>query len=205
MRHIITSLLLIAGGLAAAEGAAPPPAETPKPVPAASKPPALTLADLPEAVRTALQKQADGATVERIKVEERGGEKAYSARWVKGDVRNEVRLAADGRLLKLKAERKGKDGSVALDHLPEAVRAAITARLADGKVAEVELEDEKGKMVYSVEIARAADRLDLEIAADGTIIKEETKAAEGKKERKGEKPEKKGEAEPAPAPAPAGN
>ncbi len=192
MRHLIASLLLItAGGLAAADGPAPPVVEAPKSAPAAK--PALTLEDLPEAVRAALQKQADGAAIEKIKADERGGEKVYSARWTKDNVRNEVRLAADGRLLKLKAERKGKDGSVSLDQLPEAVRTAVTARLADGKVAEVEQEDEKGKMVYSVEIARANDRLELEISADGVILEEKVKVPEAKKEKgeksgKGDKP-----------------
>jgi uncharacterized membrane protein YkoI len=192
MRNLIASLLLVAaaGGLTAADGATPPLVPAPKPAPVAK--PALTLEELPEAVRTALQKQADGAAIEKIKAEERGGEKVYSGRWTKDGVRNEVRLAADGRLLKLKAERKGKDASVSLDHLPEAVRKAVQARLADGKVAEVEQEDEKGKMVYSVEIARANDRLELEISADGVIMDEKVKTPEAKKEKgeKGEKDEK---------------
>lgn len=209
MRHVLATVLLTACalGVSAGEALAPVPAPEPKPAPAA-KPAALTVADLPEAVRTALEKQADGATIERIKAEDKGGVKSYSARWTKDNVRNEVRLAADGRLLKLKAERKGKDGVVAIDQLPEAVRTAITARLGDGKVAEVEQEDEKGKMVYSVEIARAVDVLELEISAEGTIIKEEVKPITekkkgdtGEKGKKGDKGDKKdGEAVPAPVP-----
>jgi len=188
MRNLLAFLLITAGGLAAADGATPPVGEAPKPAPAAK--PAVTLEQLPEAVRAALLKQADGATLEKFKIDERGGEKSYSARWTKDSVRNEVRVTADGRLLKLKAERKSKDGSVSIDHLPEAVRAAITARLADGKVAEVEQEDEKGVMVYSVEIARANDRLALEISADGVIAEEKVKVPEAKKDKagKGDKP-----------------
>jgi hypothetical protein len=192
MRNLLASLLLItAGGLAAADGAAPPVGETPKSAPAAK--PAVTLEEMPEAVRAALLKQADGATLEKLKIDERGGEKSYSARWTMDNVRNEVRVTADGRLLKLKAERRGKDGSVSIDHLPEAVRAAVTARLGDGKVAEVEQEDEKGVMVYSVEIARATDRLQLELSADGVILDEEVKVPEAKKGKgdkgdKGDKP-----------------
>ncbi len=197
MRNLIASLLLVAAGGLAAADVLPPIAETPKPAPAAK--PALTLAELPEAVRTAMQKQADGAIIEKIKADERDGEKVYSARWTKDNVRNEVRLTAEGRLLKLKAERKGKDGNVSLDHLPEAVRAAITARLADGKVAEVEQEDEKGKMVYNVEIARANDRLELEIAADGAIVAEKVKVAEAKKEKDGKGGKPAGEVAPKPA------
>jgi uncharacterized membrane protein YkoI len=195
MRNLIASLLLItAGGLAAADGATPPASDAPKPAPAAK--PAVTLEQLPEAVRAALLKQADGATLEKLKIDERGGEKSYSARWTKDSVRNEARVTADGRLLKLKAERRGKDGSVSIDHLPEAVRAAITARLADGKVAEVEQEDEKGVMVYSVEIARANDRLALEIAADGVITEEKVKVPEAKKDKGGKGDQPAGEGAP---------
>ncbi len=203
MRNLLASLLLIAaGGLAAADVPAPAPAPVDAPKPIQAPKPALTLEDLPEAVRAAVLKQADGTTVEKIRADERGGEKVYTARWTKDSVRHEVRLASDGRLLKLKAERKGKDAVVTLERLPEAVRNAVNARLAGGQVIKIEQEEEKGKMVYSVEIARAADRLELEISAEGTILDEEVKSLEGKKEKgdkaeKGEKPA--GETGPKPA------
>lgn len=212
MRTLIPTLLLVvAGGLAAAETPAPSPLPAPaggaEAKPAAK--PALTLADLPEAVRTAVQKQLDGAEVERLKAEEKKGETSYTARWTKDGVRNEARFAADGRVLKLKAERKGKDGEVSIAALPEAVRKAIEARSAGGKVAEVEQEEEKGKMVYAVEIQRAADRLELELSAEGTILEEKVKGAEEKKggeEKKGKEGKEKAHVPvpmPAPAPAPA--
>ncbi len=217
MRHLLLSVLILAGSGLTAGDAAPAPAPVPAPAPAqapAAKPPALTLADLPEAVRTVMLKQADGATVERIKAEERGGEKTYGARWTKEQVRHEIRLGADGRVLKLKAERKGKDGKLTLESLPEAVRAAITARLDGGTVVEIEQEDEKGKTVYGVEIQRAADRLELELEADGTVTEEEVKPLEGKKPKASEEKKAKPEMEdkdgkgahgdqPAPAPVPA--
>ena len=93
MRHLLASVLLIAGasGLLVAGDAAPAPAPAPVPAPKPAKPPALTLADIPEAARTVVEKQADGAKVERVKAEERGGEKSYSAHWTKDDVRHEIR------------------------------------------------------------------------------------------------------------------
>ncbi len=208
MRTLIPALLILcaAGGLTAAEPATPP-----KDGAKAAKPAPLTVADLPAAVKTAMEKQADGATLERIKANESGGEKSYTARFTKGDVRSEVQVGADGRLLKMKAERKSTEASVALDNLPEAVRTVVAARVGDGKVAEVEQEVDDGKMVYNVEIAKGTDMLTLQVSADGTITKDETKPAEVKKakgadgKKEGKKEGKKADKEALPATDPAAN
>lgn len=201
MSRIATTLLLITASCAfAGEAVAPKPVApaTPTAAPAAATPGTLTLADLPAAVRSAFEQQADGAVVERIRIDERNGEKTYSARWTRADVRSEARIAGDGKILKLTAKRNGKGGSVGIDRLPEAARTIVTSRVGDGRIVEVQEEVEKGVVTYEVDIERSDAKVSIEFDAAGQIEEERTRpiravkkdADKDDKDEKGDKDDK---------------
>ncbi len=63
---------------------------------------------------------------------------------------------------------------VQLSEVPEAVKATIAQRAQGATPTEIELEDEDGKQIYSVEFKQDGKEREIEIALDGTFIKEET-------------------------------
>ena len=58
--------------------------------------------------------------------------------------------------------------------LPQAVKDAVSAEYPGVKITEAEKEIEDGKTVYEVEIKKDGREIDIELSADGTILKEET-------------------------------
>lgn len=182
----------------AEEGQAPKPEKGDKP---AAKAPALTVNDLPPAVKAAAEAQAAGAAIDKVRVDEKNGEKAYAVRFVRDNVKTEVKFNAEGKVLRLRAERGSKEGSVPTTGLPAAVQTAVATKLNDGKVVQIEERTEKDKQVYRVDIEGPAGRLQLEIDAAGTILKErkpedmKRKDGEGKKDGEHKKDEAKTEGE----------
>lgn len=137
---------------------------------------AITQEQLPEAARAALAQQLAVATVERVVMEERDGQRTFVAIVTRGPVRTELRLAEDGRLLRARAERVPS-----LEELPEAARAVVKERLAGGRLTEVREESREGRKLWRVRLEQAGRREDLRLAEDGTLleVRSERRAAEG--------------------------
>lgn len=175
---IAIALLCAACALPAADDG-----QQPKPEKAA-KAPALTVDDLPAAVKSAAEAQAGGAAIERVRADERGGEKTYSVRFTRDGVRTEVRLGVEGKVLRVRAERGGKDASLPTTGLPAAVQTAIAVKLNGGKVARIEQEQEKDATLYTVDIEGASGRLQLTIDANGTVVSERQRKPDEARPRK---------------------
>jgi len=93
--------------------------------------PDLTLAQIPPAAATALQKAANGATIHEVESEREHGVMIYEAEWSAGGAKCEAAVTADGTLLEIE-ER------VALQSTPAAVQSAIAQHFGEGAKVVVE-------------------------------------------------------------------
>jgi uncharacterized membrane protein YkoI len=73
------------------------------------------------------------------------------------------------------AEDKDSDQTVAWKDVPAAVQATITANASGGKVRKVETETENGATVYEAKVKSDDEKIEIEVAADGSLIESETK------------------------------
>ena len=67
-----------------------------------------------------------------------------------------------------------KETKVTVDQLPDAVKATLTAEANSGTIQEIEVETEDGQKVYEAEVLIDGVEVDIEIAADGTLLGKET-------------------------------
>lgn len=68
---------------------------------------------------------------------------------------------------------EGKEVKVAKTDLPEAVRATLEKEAPGATIEEIEMEEEDGKVVYEIEVEIDGKEIELEIAADGTLLEKE--------------------------------
>lgn len=188
MHHpfIAISLLCAAMALPAADEAQPPKAEKGD-KPAAAKAPPMTVNDLPPAVKIAAEAQAAGAAIEKVRAEEKGGEKIYSVRFTREGVKTEVRLNAEGKVVRMRAERADEKSSLATTALPAGVQTTVATKLGDGKIIKIEERQEKDGMLYMVEIVNATGRVQLEIDAAGKLLNERARKPDEQKPKKDKK------------------
>lgn len=81
------------------------------------------------------------------------------------------------------AEKAEKSQKLTIDQLPAAVRATLESQAQGAKIEEIEKEDEAGAVVYSADVVKGAEKLEVKIAEDGKLLesKAEEKKCEGKK------------------------
>jgi uncharacterized membrane protein YkoI len=63
---------------------------------------------------------------------------------------------------------------ISIAELPEAVKATILAEADGGTIEEIEMETENGETVYEAEVIIDGQEVDIEVAADGTLLEKET-------------------------------
>jgi len=63
--------------------------------------------------------------------------------------------------------------AVSIDQVPAAVKAALLAHAEGGTINEIEMETEKGQVVYEAEVVINGKEVDIEVAADGTVLGKE--------------------------------
>ena len=128
---------------------------------------------VPQAVFDTLETTVPGLTVREIEFNGRYYE-------VEGTVEGkevELKILADGTLLKFEVEGDDDDGEkerhdhLTVDDLPEAVRTALSGAAPDIEISEIELESSDGGEIYEIEGTENGKRVELKIAADGTILK----------------------------------
>ena len=128
---------------------------------------------LPQAAREAVQAAFPGATLGKVEVEREFGLTLYEV-VIQHNGRNlEVEVAADGTIAEV-------GGSASREDLPQAVADSIAEAAKGGKVVELDkvearavarlVELEEPLVTYEAEIARDGERLEVEVAADGTIL-----------------------------------
>lgn len=174
---------------AAEDGQQPKPEKGDK----AAKTPSLTLDELPPAVKSAAEGQASGAVIDRIRADERGGEKLYNVRFTRDGVKTEVRLNSEGKVLRMRAERSAKDSSLPTTSLPAAVQTTVSTKLNGGQISRIEQTQEKDATVYIISIEGASGRQQLTIDANGTVLDERQRKPDEGRPKKDD-----GEAKPKP-------
>ncbi len=132
---------------------------------------------LPAAVKAAIAKLYPQAVIEEIEIEEEGI-KVYEIELKHNGSELELTIAADGTILEVESE-------VVIENLPNAVQAAIIKAAAGAKIEEVKKEVtywivklhklKKSVTTYEAELLRDGKEIEIEIAADGSILESETK------------------------------
>ncbi|MCE5278551.1 MAG: PepSY-like domain-containing protein [Planctomycetaceae bacterium] len=152
--------------------------------------------EVPEAVKATMDKAVEGGKVGKVEKETEDGVDVYEAVITKDGAKCEVSVAADGTLIEIESVVKEAD-------LPQAVKDAVAKEIKDGKIIKAEKEEvhaeiKEGKVTkldapkteYEVKVRAAGKVTEIELSADGTVIKKE----EIKKDDKPAKAGKKGKA-----------
>ena len=129
---------------------------------------AITLADLPAAVRATLDREIPGAKIEKIEKEEDAGKILYDIEGEYKDEDVEMDIAADGKVLT-------REDSVEFGSLPAVVREA--AEKYFGKASDLEahkeVEFEKNETFYEVEGKKNGHKVTLKYTAAAKLVEEE--------------------------------
>lgn len=147
----------------------------------------VTIDQLPAAVRATLESQAQGGTIEEIEKKTKGGAEIYFAEVLKDNQKLEVKIAADGTLIKSEVEsdkeeeaneehegdKEDQEVTLTFDHLPAPVQAALRNEAGAGTIQEIEQKNKDGAVVYCADVLKDGQKLEVKIAADGTLIKSE--------------------------------
>ncbi len=143
---------------------------------------AISIEQLPAAVRTALEAKTAGCTIVEIEKESEDGKVVYEAEYKTADGKKcEIELSEDGTILEEEdADEDDEDDGdeeevkVSLDQVPAAVKAAVEKAVANGTLIELTKETEDGKVVYEAEYKTAdGKKREIEMAEDGTVLEEE--------------------------------
>ncbi len=148
----------------------------------------VTLDQCPPAVQVTIQAEAAGGTIEEIEKETKGDVTTYEAEIAKDGREIEIKVAADGTLLKKKVkdgdkdedkdedkEENEKDEKITLDQCPAAVQVTIQAEAAGGTIEEIEKEVKGDVTTYEAEIKKDGKEIEIKVAADGTLLKKKVK------------------------------
>jgi uncharacterized membrane protein YkoI len=137
---------------------------------------------LPDAVKAAISKLYPQATIGEAKLEKEGLE-VYEVELKQDGQEIEVTVAPDGTIVDVGTE-------VAIDGLPAAVKAAIAQAAANAEIKEVKQETtyyivtlkklETPQISYEAEFIKDGKKVEVELAADGTISKQEVEDKECK-------------------------
>lgn len=155
----------------------------------------VTIDGLPDAVKAAIIKAAEGAEIEEVKEEVTYWvvtlrkleipETTYEAELIKDGKEIEIELAADGTILELEVKDDDDEEDddedeeqVSIDEVPAAVKATILEEAQGGTIKEIERETEDGKTVYEAEVIINGEEVEIEVAADGTLLSKKVEDAD---------------------------
>lgn len=131
--------------------------------PAAKK---LTLQDLPAPVQATVQAELKGGEIRGIDKETEHGVTQYEVETMRNGKHRDFEVDLKGKLLVVEEE-------TTLESVPEAAKAAITKKVADGKLGMVELFLRNGETLYEAEYTtKAGKKHEILVKADGTETKE---------------------------------
>jgi hypothetical protein len=130
---------------------------------------------LPDAVKAVISAEYPGAEIEEVKAEKEGI-KVYEVELEMGEEEVELTISADGKIIE-------KETEIPAGELPAAVKAAIEGAYEGGEIEEVTKEVtywvvtlsklETPETTYEVEVVKDGKEIEIELAADGTILEQE--------------------------------
>ena len=166
----------------------------------------VALSELPDAVKAAIAKAAEGATVKEVKKEVTywvvrlvkldKPNTTYEAELVKDGKELTVEFAADGTVLEQKAKvKEGKEGKdekegkeneeeqVSIDKVPAAVKTTLLKEAQGGTIGEIERSGKDGNAVYEAKVTISGKEIEIKVANDGKLLGKGT--SDEHKEKKG--------------------
>jgi uncharacterized membrane protein YkoI len=146
----------------------------------------LSIDQVPGPVKAAILAEAQAGTIGEIEMTTENAQAVYEADVMVGGQKLEVKVAANGTLLSKAADDEDGDEKevdhedddeadvkVSLADTPEPVKATIAKEAAGAEVREIEMETEDGQTIYSVEVIGGDQKVEFEIASDGTLLGKE--------------------------------
>jgi uncharacterized protein YuzE len=123
---------------------------------------------VPAPARASIEREAAGATIEKVKEIEEDGKTLYVGEFERAGREVEIEVYPDGKVCCVETE-------VSLADVPAPARAAIERETAGGTIDEIEevRSVTKGVTYYAVEAKVGGKEWELEIGSDGTVIKKE--------------------------------
>ena len=123
---------------------------------------AISWEQLPVAVQAKLADDKDN--IKEIEKEKEGGRVVYEVELKTDGKETELTLDAEGNVLEVEQE-------VTLDEVPAPVKTIISALAFGGKIEKISKEIEDGKTTYEAEIQRDDLELEIEMDANGNVLK----------------------------------
>jgi hypothetical protein len=125
---------------------------------------AIKKAQLPPAVRAAVDAQSRGATVRGFSEEKEHGKTFYEAELTVGGHRKDVLMDAEGKIVEVEEE-------LAVDALPAAVRDSLQAKAGAGKIVKVESLTKHDKIVaYEAQVLNKGKKSEIQVGPDGSAL-----------------------------------
>lgn len=136
---------------------------------------AVSIDQVPEAVKATIFAEAKGGTIGEIEMETENGQTAYEAEVTIDGQKVEIKVADDGKLLGKEADDEDGDDEdeeqVSIDQVPAAVKDTILAQ--GGTVKEIERENENGQAVYEADVIIDGQKIEVKVADDGKLLGKE--------------------------------
>jgi len=149
----------------------------------------VSIDQVPAAVKAAILAQAGTGTIEEVELGNENGQVIYEADVIIDGQEVEIKVAPDGTLVakdgqddegddegdaeEADDEDNEQEEQVSLADVPEAVKATILKEAAVAEIKEIEKEAEDGRTIYSAEVLINGQKVDFEIAPDGTLLGKE--------------------------------
>jgi uncharacterized membrane protein YkoI len=145
------------------------------------------LSDTPPAVQETIKREAKGLEIADIDKERRAGRVLYEVEFKNPGRNVELHIAEDGSIVqdsRRDIRGQGSPGAetgrtigprannVTFNQVPPAVQAAISAHGDVKTIKEIERAEKGGRVIYTVELQKEGRNTKLQIAEDGTIIKD---------------------------------
>jgi len=149
----------------------------------------VSIDQVPAAVKAAILAQAGTGTIEEVELGNENGQVIYEADVIIDGQEVEIKVAPDGTLVakdgqddegddegdaeEADDEDNEQEEQVSLADVPEAVKATILKEAAGTEIKEIEKEAEDGRTIYSAEVLINGQKVNFEIAPDGTLLGKE--------------------------------
>ncbi len=129
--------------------------------------PAVSMKDVPSAVKTTLKEYAKPEDVKKIEKGDQDGKSVYEFDIEQGTKKFEFTIAPDGKF-------QGTEEEIQLSDMPEAARKALTDKAAGGKVESAEKAlDENKKITYEGVINKDGKKVEVAVDANGKVVSTE--------------------------------
>jgi len=135
---------------------------------------AVSLEQVPVAVRTTIEKHAENASIVEIEVSAEKKAPVYEVKIKKARQTQEFLVASDGKYLGEEADKdeaqEEKGQAKPSNKLPKEVAKTFKKAFPQGKIGKVDAERENGVTIYDIEFKEGKTEKETDIAADGTML-----------------------------------